>query len=32
MEYEFTHDATTGQAKARFSLEHEVVGPWLEVE
>lgn len=32
MEYEFLHDATTGEAKARFSLEHEVVGPWLEVE
>ena len=32
MEYEFIHDAITGDAKARFSLEHEVVGPWLEVE
>ncbi len=32
MEYEFIHDATTGEAKARFSLEHEVMGPWLEVE
>jgi len=32
MEYEFTHDAITGEAKARFSLEHEVVGPWIEVE
>ncbi|MCI2283245.1 YacL family protein [Colwellia sp. MSW7] len=32
MEYEFIHDATTGEAKARFSLEHEVVGPWIEVE
>jgi len=32
MEYEFIHDAITGQAKARFSLEHEVVGPWIEVE
>ena len=32
MEYEFIHDATTGEAKARFSLEHEVIGPWLEVE
>jgi uncharacterized protein YacL (UPF0231 family) len=32
MEYEFIHDAITGQAKAKFSLEHEVIGPWLEVE
>ena len=32
MEYEFIHDAITGDAKAHFSLEHEVVGPWLEVE
>ncbi len=32
MEYEFIHDAITGSAKAQFSLEHEVVGPWIEVE
>lgn len=32
MEYEFIHDAITGEAKASFSLEHEVVGPWIEVE
>ncbi|GAA6172219.1 hypothetical protein NBRC116592_18890 [Colwellia sp. KU-HH00111] len=32
MEYEFIHDAITGEARARFSLEHEVLGPWLEVE
>jgi uncharacterized protein YacL (UPF0231 family) len=32
MEYEFIHDATTGEASARFSLEHEVMGPWIEVE
>ena len=32
MEYEFLHDAITGEAKARFSLEHQVVGPWIEVE
>ena len=32
MEYEFIHDAITGKAKARFSLEHEVLGPWIEVE
>ena len=32
MEYEFIHDAITGQAIAKFSLEHEVMGPWIEVE
>jgi uncharacterized protein YacL (UPF0231 family) len=32
MEYEFIHDAITGEAKARFSFEHEVIGPWIEVE
>ena len=32
MEYEFIHDAITGAARARFSFEHEVIGPWLEVE
>ncbi|MBU2871794.1 YacL family protein [Colwellia sp. E2M01] len=32
MEYEFVHDAITGEARAIFSLEHEVIGPWLEVE
>jgi len=32
MEYEFIHDAITGSAKANFSLEHQVIGPWLEVE
>ena len=32
MEYEFIHDATTGEAKAHFSIEHEVIGPWIEVE
>ncbi len=32
MEYEFIHDAITGEAKARFSLEHEVIGPWIETE
>ncbi len=32
MEYEFIHDAITGEARAKFSLEHEVVGPWIEVE
>jgi len=32
MEYEFIHDAITGEGKAQFSLEHEVLGPWIEVE
>jgi len=32
MEYEFIHDVITGRAKARFSLEHELIGPWIEVE
>ncbi|MCO4799632.1 MAG: YacL family protein [Colwelliaceae bacterium] len=32
MEYEFIHDAVTGSAKAKFSLEHQVIGPWLEIE
>lgn len=32
MEYEFINDPITRYAKAKFSLEHEVFGPWLEVE
>lgn len=32
MEYEFTHDPSTGYAKALFSYEHEMIGPWLETE
>jgi len=32
MEYEFIHDGLTGKAKAVFSFEHQVLGPWLEVE
>lgn len=32
MEYEFIHDSFTGGATARFSMEHEIMGPWLEVE
>ncbi len=32
MEYEFIHDAITGNAKAQFSLEHQIIGPWLEIE
>lgn len=32
MEYEYINDPITGLAKATFSLEHEIIGPWLEVE
>lgn len=32
MEYEFRHDPITGQARALFSLEQQMIGPWLEVE
>lgn len=32
MEYQFIHDAVTGNARAKFSFEHQVIGPWLEVE
>ena len=32
MEYEFIHDPTTGSARANFSIEHENLGPWLEIE
>jgi uncharacterized protein YacL (UPF0231 family) len=32
MEYDFVHDPISGVAKASFSMEHEVIGPWLEVE
>jgi|TARA_B110000881_G_scaffold36886_1_gene29460 hypothetical protein len=32
MEYEFINDAITGIARANFSLDHEIMGPWLEVE
>ncbi|NMP30089.1 YacL family protein [Thalassotalea sp. M1531] len=32
MEYEFRNDPTSGQAKALFSLEQQMIGPWLEVE
>lgn len=32
MEYEFINDPITGSARAKFSLEQEVFGPWLEVE
>ena len=32
MEYEFRNDPTTGQARAQFSFEQEMLGPWLETE
>lgn len=32
MEYEFINDSLTGLSTARFSMEHEIMGPWLEVE
>ena len=32
MEYEFRNDPITGQAKALFSFEQEMLGPWLEIE
>ena len=32
MEYEFINDSLTGAVTARFSMEHEIMGPWLEVE
>lgn len=32
MEYEFIHDSITGTAHAQFSLEHQLMGPWLETE
>ena len=32
MEYDYVHDTITGGSRAIFSTEHEVMGPWLEVE
>jgi len=32
MEYEFIHNPINGVASARFSFEHENLGPWLEIE
>jgi uncharacterized protein YacL (UPF0231 family) len=32
MVYEFINDPITRYAKVKFWLEHEVFGPWLEVE
>ncbi|GLX83319.1 YacL family protein [Thalassotalea eurytherma] len=32
MEYQFSHDTTSGNLRARFNLEHQVFGQWLETE
>ena len=32
MEYQYRLDPATGKAQALFSLEHQIMGPWLEVE
>ncbi len=32
MEYEFFNDPITGKASAKFSLEQQNIGPWLEIE
>jgi uncharacterized protein len=32
MEYEFIYNSITGSSSAVFSMEHEIMGPWLEVE
>lgn len=32
MEYQFRLDPSAGIKKAIFSFEHEIFGPWLEVE
>ncbi|MGJ8692429.1 MAG: YacL family protein [Thalassotalea sp.] len=32
MEYQYRLDPATGNARALFSFEHEIIGPWLEVE
>lgn len=32
MEYQYRLDPSTGNVSALFSFEHEVFGPWLEVE
>lgn len=31
MEYQFIDDPITGEARAQFSYEHQVLGPWLEI-
>ena len=32
MEYQFSHDITSGNLRARFNTEHQVFGHWLETE
>lgn len=32
MEYQYQLDPVTGNSRALFSFEHQVMGPWLEVE
>lgn len=32
MEYQFQLDPATGNTRAIFSFEHQIFGPWLEVE
>lgn len=32
MEYQYQLDPATGNTRALFSFEHQVFGPWLEVE
>lgn len=32
MEYQYQLDPSTGLARANFSYEHQIFGPWLEVE
>ena len=32
MEYQYQLDPATGNARALFSFEHEIFGPWLELE
>ena len=32
MEYQYQLDPATGNTRAIFSFEHEIFGPWLEVE
>lgn len=32
MEYDFIYNSITGSSSAVFSMEHEIMGPWLEVE
>ncbi|QOL26778.1 YacL family protein [Thalassotalea sp. LPB0316] len=32
MEYQFSHDTTSGNFRAKFNTEHQVFGQWLETE